>query len=152
MPARFGAKLRQLRERDGLTQTNLAQRLGLASHSHIAKLEAGQDRPSLDLVARTARLFEVTTDYLLRDKIPLEDIQPRVHKDAGHINAIALGKRLRTLREQKGLTQTTLAQQIGGGGQSGIGKVERGEKVPSLERLEQIADVFGVQIDTLLFG
>lgn len=83
MPAHFGAKLRWLRERNGLTQANLAQRIGLASHSHIAKVESGQDRPSLDLVIRIASLFGVTTDYLLRDNVPVEAIQLTVHESVG---------------------------------------------------------------------
>jgi transcriptional regulator with XRE-family HTH domain len=150
MPAHFGAKLHWLRERAGLTQANLAQRIGLASHSHIAKLEAGQDRPSLEFVVRVAGLFGVTTDYLLRDRVPVEEASRRVHDLASGLDPVALGGRVRALREQNRLTQTALAQQLGGAGQSGIGKIERGEKLPSLERLEQIADVFAVSIDSLL--
>ena len=152
MPAHFGAKLRWLRLRDGLTQANLAQRIGLASHSHIAKLEAEQDRPSLELVVRIAGLFQVTADYLLRDAIAIVEVQQRHHESVQGVDPVALGERIRTLREQKGLTQTALAQQVGGAGQSGIGKIERGEKLPSLERLEQLADIFAVPIDSLLLG
>ena len=152
MPAHFGVKLRWLRERNGLTQVNLAQRIGLASHSHIAKLEAGQDRPSLDLVIRIASLFGVTADYLLRDTIPVEAIQLTVRDSVGRIDAGALGARVRALRKQHGLQQVALAQRLDRAGQSGIGKIERGEKLPSLERLEQIADLFEVSIDSLLFG
>lgn len=152
MPAYFGAKLRWLRERDGITQSNLAQRIGLASHSHIAKLEAGQDRPSLELVIRLAHHFMVATDYLLRDNIPVEEARQGGRDLADGIDPVALGKRIRTLREQRGFTQIALGQQLGRAGQSGIGKIERGEKLPSMERLEQIADVFAVSIDSLLFG
>jgi transcriptional regulator with XRE-family HTH domain len=152
MPARFGAKLRRLREHNKLTKTTLAQRIGLASHAHIVRLEAEQDRPSLDLVIRIASLFGVTTDYLLRDTIPVEGIQLTVHESVGGLDAGALGMRIRALRKQHGLQQGALAQRLDGAGQSGIGKIERGEKLPSLERLEQIADLFGVSIDSLLFG
>jgi transcriptional regulator with XRE-family HTH domain len=152
MPAHFGAKLRRLREHNRLTKTTLAQRIGLASHAHIVRLEAGQDRPSLDLVIRIASLFGVTTDYLLRDTIPVEAIQLTVHESVGGIDAGALGMRVRALRKRHGLQQVALAQRLDRAGQSGIGKIERGEKLPSLERLEKIADVFEVSIDSLLFG
>ncbi|NNJ13539.1 helix-turn-helix transcriptional regulator [Chloroflexales bacterium ZM16-3] len=152
MPAHFGAKLRQLREDQRLTLQELAHRLGLTSRSHIANLESGRDRPSLDLVVRAAVLFGVTTDSLLRDTVPVMDIHAASVRDisAPGVDAARLGQQVRTLRQERGLTQTALAQQLGPAGQSGIAKIERGEKLPSLERIVQLADVLGVSCDALL--
>src|SRR6266496_5105704 len=72
MPRLFGAKLRHLRQQQHLTQVELAQRLDLASHSHLNNLEAGRRTASLDLIIRTAYVLHVPTDYLLRDTVPVE--------------------------------------------------------------------------------
>lgn len=152
MSAHFGAKLRRLRESCGLTQTELSAYLGLTSQSHIAKLEATQDRPSLDVVTRAAALFSASVDDLLRDTTPTESLL------AGHlgvaqmvsVDAARLGAQVRTLRQARGWTQAALAQRLGPAGQSGIGKIERGEKLPSLERLVLLADTFGIALDALI--
>ena len=69
---RFGAKLQTLRNQRGLTLQETASLLGLSAHSHILALESGQKLPSLELVLATARLFNVTTDQLLKDELELE--------------------------------------------------------------------------------
>ena len=154
MPALFGAKLRRLREGYNLTQTDLGRRLALLSQSHIAKVEAGQDRPSLDLVVRTALLFRVTVDSLLRDSVPVAAIQsPELfHTSEPGVDAVQLGQQVRRLRQAYGLTQVALAQRLGQAGQSGIAKIEQGEKLPSLKRVIQLADVLGVSTDDLLIA
>ena len=54
----------------------LAQQL--ASQGHITNLETGNDAPSLRLILHAARLFNVSTDYLLRDAFPVEDVRAGV--------------------------------------------------------------------------
>jgi transcriptional regulator with XRE-family HTH domain len=68
----FGSKLRALRVRHGMTQVALGKELALTAHTHISRMEAGRKEPSIDLVLRIANFFGVTTDYLLRDTIPVE--------------------------------------------------------------------------------
>jgi transcriptional regulator with XRE-family HTH domain len=74
VPFLFGEKLRRTRHLKGFTQVELAHRVGLASHGHITNLETSRDVPSLELAIRVARILGVTTDYLLRDMIPVEDV------------------------------------------------------------------------------
>ena len=50
----------------------LAQLVGLASHGYISELESGKKLPTVEFVLRVARLFDVTTDELLKDEIELE--------------------------------------------------------------------------------
>jgi transcriptional regulator with XRE-family HTH domain len=50
----------------------LAAQLGISAHSHIAKIETGQSRPSTDLVLKIARFFEVSIDVLMKDELDLE--------------------------------------------------------------------------------
>lgn len=68
---RFGEKLRILRVQHEMTLRELANGLGLTSHSYISELEAGKKTPTAELVLNVARLFGVTTDELLKDELDL---------------------------------------------------------------------------------
>lgn len=67
----LGPKLRFLREARNVTQRDLVQRLGARSQSHVSLIETGRNEPSIEMVVQLAELFGVTTDYLLRDTIPV---------------------------------------------------------------------------------
>ncbi len=69
---RFGEKLRTLRKRHGLTQHELAARLGFASQGYIHFLETGKKVPNAILVIKIADLFQITTDQLLRDELDVD--------------------------------------------------------------------------------
>jgi transcriptional regulator with XRE-family HTH domain len=58
-----------------------------------------------------------------------------------------LGRRLKQLRKEKGLTQKELASQVPGGlDYTYIGKIERGEQFPSLKILSAIGEVLNVPL------
>jgi transcriptional regulator with XRE-family HTH domain len=59
------------------------------------------------------------------------------------------GKIIADLREQKGWSQTDLADKSGVS-RVMIGKYERGEAVPSIEAAKKIADALGVSLDYLV--
>lgn len=61
----------------------------------------------------------------------------------------AFGERLRKLRKQRGLSQNELSKHIGIS-KSSVNMYERGEREPSFETLEAIADYFNVDMDFLL--
>jgi transcriptional regulator with XRE-family HTH domain len=75
MITQLGTKLRLLRERAGLSQTELAPLVGLSESSkgYISEIESGKKLPQVELVLRIALYFSVTTDYLLRDDIEIID-------------------------------------------------------------------------------
>jgi transcriptional regulator with XRE-family HTH domain len=58
--------LRALRQRAGLTQVELADRLGLASHTYLSHLERGKKVPSPALLTRLAAFFDVPMTDLVR--------------------------------------------------------------------------------------
>ena len=70
---RFGEKLHTLRTRHGMTLKDLAHHSGFTAHSYIVALESGQKLPSVEFVLGVARLFNVTTDQLLKDDLELEE-------------------------------------------------------------------------------
>lgn len=60
----FGKKIRTLRKQNNLTQSQLAERLGLTK-SVISAYENDLRLPSYDTLVVIARVFKVSTDYLL---------------------------------------------------------------------------------------
>lgn len=62
--SKFSVILQKLREKEDLTQVQLAKKVGLSS-SAIAMYEAGERKPSIEILPTFADYFGVTTDYLL---------------------------------------------------------------------------------------
>jgi transcriptional regulator with XRE-family HTH domain len=60
-----GATLRRLRLDKGLTQADLAEK-ARTTRVHIARLETGTRRPSVDLLPRLAQALDVPVEVLLR--------------------------------------------------------------------------------------
>jgi transcriptional regulator with XRE-family HTH domain len=69
----FGQKLRQLRIQKGLTQQELAERLGYKTNSYISDVESGHFIPSKDKLRKIARAldvpFKVLEDMLLESRL-----------------------------------------------------------------------------------
>lgn len=70
---RFGEKLRTLRIRHGMTLKELTFKLGYSAHGYISELESGKKKPTVELVLSVARLFDVSTDQLLKDELDLDE-------------------------------------------------------------------------------
>lgn len=62
----IGEKIYQLRKAKGYSQEELAELLGVTRQA-VSKWELGSSTPELDSVVELAKLFGVTTDYLLTD-------------------------------------------------------------------------------------
>lgn len=60
----LGKRIAALRHASGLSQSELGKQLGVSS-SAVGMYEQGRREPSVDTLVRIARLFGVTTDYLL---------------------------------------------------------------------------------------
>lgn len=60
----FGNVLKTLRLKENMTQAQLAQKLGLTK-SVISAYETGLRLPSYDILIHIAKIFNVSTDYLL---------------------------------------------------------------------------------------
>lgn len=60
----FCKRIKELREGEGLTQKALAEKLN-TTNSTVCDWEKGRTQPDLEMLAKLARLFEVSTDYLV---------------------------------------------------------------------------------------
>ena len=65
----IGEKVYQLRKAKGYSQEELAELLGVTRQA-VSKWELGSSTPELESVVELAKLFGVTTDYLLTDAQP----------------------------------------------------------------------------------
>lgn len=59
-----GDRLRELREKNQLSQADLSKRTGI-SEVQIWRYETGQGEPRCDIVVMLAKFLECSTDYLL---------------------------------------------------------------------------------------
>lgn len=62
----FGEKIKSLREQNGITQDELAERL-YVTRTAVSKWENDKGLPSIDTLKRIAELFGVTLDELVSD-------------------------------------------------------------------------------------
>lgn len=89
---KFGEKLKALREREEITQEQLAEELGLKA-DEIMDLENDRKLPDISTVLDISRKFGITTDYLLRDEISYGKQEMK----ADEISSERAGKRLLAL-------------------------------------------------------
>ena len=70
----LGARIAALRRRDGLSQAQLAKQLQVSA-SAVGMYEQGRREPGAQILVELARIFSVSTDYLLTG-------QPRTEAEA----------------------------------------------------------------------
>lgn len=64
MSDKLGSRIKQLRQRADMTQSELARSLHVSS-ALISAYELGERTPSLKILTQLAGLFQVSSDYLL---------------------------------------------------------------------------------------
>jgi len=71
-PRHLGRKLLKIRQRLGMSQTEIAKALGLKVHySAVSNFELGTREPDLIVVLKYARLAKVPMETLVDDKMKL---------------------------------------------------------------------------------
>lgn len=82
---KLGEKIRRLRLLRGLTQEELAKRLGISELS-IIHYEKGQRKPRIDILSKIAKILDVPIEYLLSED---EEIDERSIKTAKMVPVLA---------------------------------------------------------------
>ena len=81
LPGSINNRIRELRERDKMTQGELAAKLGI-SPSTLGRIEKGEiEKVSSDILVKLARVFEVSTDFLLG----ITDYPDRMNYEVGQL-------------------------------------------------------------------
>lgn len=112
-------KMKELREYEGLSQKEIANKLGVA-RSTYAGWECGKDIIPLERLNEVANIFHTTLDYLV-DTAPKE-----TRKKIRTIDKEVVAKNLKDFRETQHLTQEEFAKTIKAS-QSNIHKYENGK-------------------------
>ena len=68
-PRKLARKLRRVRIRAGLSQSEIAKELGVTDRAIISQFESGKRQPSLPVLLKYARLAGVIVDVLIDDKM-----------------------------------------------------------------------------------
>ena len=82
----FSEKLKLLRKQHKITQEQLALQLGL-ERSSVAKYESKNVIPSIETIANIAKIFNVSTDYLIGREEPTEKSKGVRIPVLGHVAA-----------------------------------------------------------------
>ena len=95
---RLSEKIMDLRKKSGWSQEELAERLGISRQS-VSKWETGESVPDIDKIIRMSELWNVSTDYLLKDD-PENGEQAKEHVESS--------------REDDDRTENTYRESAGG--------------------------------------
>ena len=82
---KFGDKLIQLRKKNGLSQEELAEKLGVSRQS-VSKWESNNTYPETDKIIQIANLFDCSMDDLINDKIT--DVESTLRKNKNNIQNV----------------------------------------------------------------
>ena len=67
----LGEKIQKLRKQQGLSQEALAEKVTVTRQT-ISKWELGQSLPDLDFIAQLSEIFNVSSDYLIKDEMVVQ--------------------------------------------------------------------------------
>lgn len=85
----FGVRLKELRKQAGLTQSQVAERVGVTK-SVVSFYEKQERSPSPDVLIKLAAIFHVSTDYLLGlEKRDVIDVTGVRQEDVALLRALA---------------------------------------------------------------
>ena len=143
---KFHEKLKMLRKKKGLTQKNLCNMLNISQGTY-AKWENGRREPNFEKLSMLACIFDVSIDFLLSEYL---EISKESYLNLKEEKKNLFSVRLKELRLQHGFTQAEIAKKLETS-QGAYQKLESGAREPNYEKLEKIADFFGVSLDWL-FG
>ena len=119
----FGKRIVELRKKQGLTQAELAQSIGI-SRSALSLYEIEKREPDIETLNKLASLFMVPVGYILgNDLAPNESTLSNFHKknedyhfffffDKNSLLRNIFAKRLKTAIKDKGLTEDEFKERI----------------------------------------
>lgn len=138
-----------LRKKKGLTQQEVAE-LVHVERGVYTNWELGNRNPNYENLSMLVCIFDVSLDYLLGDYLEISKERYLKLKKQKEEKKNLFSVRLKELRLRHGFNQEELAKQIGIK-QNSYSDWEHGKCKPNYEKIEKIADFFGVSLDWL-FG
>ena len=72
-PKHLAAKLLQIRQRLGLSQPQLAKRIGVQHYTDISKYETNKNEPPLAVLLAYSRAAQISVEKIIDDELDLFD-------------------------------------------------------------------------------
>lgn len=139
----LGKRINELRKSSGMTQEELGKKLGVVK-STISLWESDSSEPNHAATIALAKLFGVTTDYLLGAEGDAMGTEEKINEITQRV-----GRNIRSIREQAGLSQDEFAEGFSVK-QPTVANWETGKRQPDLNMLIQIAQFGGATLDDLV--
>lgn len=136
-------RIKQLRKKEGLTQTEFGQRIGVKGNT-ITGYETELRTPSDAIIKAISREFGVSEEWMRTGEMCINEMRVKVSN-------IMINERIRAVRKDVGLTQEQFAKQIGITG-SALSLIESGKTNPSNQTVFLICKEFGVREEWLRTG
>lgn len=139
----LGKRINELRRASGMTQEELGKKLGVIKQT-VSSWENDSSEPNHAATIALAKLFGVTTDYLLGAEGDAMGTEEKINEIAQRV-----GRNIRSIREQAGLSQKDFAEGFGVSA-GAVGMWETGRREPDINMLIQIAHFGGTNLDDLV--
>lgn len=139
----FGKRIKELRTKKGLTQSEFAERLGIHLQT-VSKWERGISEPDISALGGISVVLGVSLERLTET-----GDGDSVYSDG--FDAAALGKKIARLRRRRDESQSALASAAGVSTDT-VSKWERGVVCPSISGLAFLAERYSVPLSELYYG
>lgn len=73
----YGGRIKELRERHGLTQKELAEKLGVSAQA-VSKWENNVNQPDVSTIRKLCAIFGISVDEFLQESIPQNMATPNI--------------------------------------------------------------------------
>lgn len=136
---RIGKRMKQARIKTGISQKEMAIRLGI-SRSSYSNYENEHREPGINLIYSFCKEVNMTIDELIQIEFMAIGQSIKMNIDTG--------KQIKEARVKAKLTQEKLAQKAGISVFT-LQKYESGDRNPKIESLQKIANALGISITQL---
>ena len=133
-------RIRSLRVSHNLSQVELAKKLNVSKQS-VSNWENDNILPSIEMLVEIAKLFSVSTDYLLG----LDDL----HTEETLYPLLPFHERLRNLLKSHGISQGKLQRELPLSSSALYGWLS-GKRQPALVSLVRLCEYFDCSVDYLI--
>lgn len=144
----FSLKLKELRQKNNLTQDRLADELNARYHLNeskatISQFEHNKRIPDLDRLINIADYFQVSLDYLC------------CNKSNDNVRCTNPGTRIKRLIKKNGLSQKEFVDKFNekygySDSEAIISQYVNNKRTPEIDKMVKIADFFNVTLDYIM--
>ena len=144
----FSLKLKELRQKNNLTQDRLADELNARYHLNeskatISQFEHNKRIPDLDRLINIADYFQVSLDYLC------------CNKSNDNVRCTNPGTRIKRLIKKNGLSQKEFVDKFNekygySDSEATISQYVNNKRTPEIDKMVKIADFFNVTLDYIM--